>query len=141
MNVPVGTAVVLPSAGREQARYPDWRVVGAALTLLAGGTALILQNVHGTQALLYVVGGALGLVLYQANFGFASAWRRFVVDRRGHGLRAHMLLLALTSLLFLPHLADGSLFDRAVTGSVAPVGLTVAIGAFLFGVGMQLGGG
>ncbi|HEX5864068.1 MAG TPA: YeeE/YedE thiosulfate transporter family protein [Casimicrobiaceae bacterium] len=35
----------------------------------------------------------------------------------------------------------GSFFGAPVRGFVFPVGLNVAIGAFLFGVGMQLGGG
>ena len=33
-------------------------------------------------------GAALGLVLYHAAFGFTSAWRVFIADRRGEGLRA-----------------------------------------------------
>src|SRR5205823_1591841 len=38
-------------------------------------------------------------------------------------------------------LASGHLFGQVVRGSVSPVGVSVAAGAFLFGVGMQLGGG
>lgn len=141
MNDTIEVLRVCPPAGRSEARTPDWRVAGTGMAVLAGLAWVILQRVHGRQALLFLVGGALGLVLYHARFGFASAWRSFVVDCRGSGLRAHLLLLALTSVLFLPQLADGSLFGRAVNGSLAPVGVTVVIGAFLFGVGMQLGGG
>jgi len=83
----------------------------------------------------------LGLVLYHAAFGFASSWRRLVAERRGAGLRAQMLMLALATAIFLPALAEGSLFGRSVVGAVAPFGVSVAAGAFLFGVGMQLGGG
>ena len=52
-----------------------------------------------------------------------------------------MAMLALTTVLFLPALAEGSLFGQPVRGALAPVGFSVAIGAFLFGVGMQFGGG
>jgi uncharacterized membrane protein YedE/YeeE len=92
-------------------------------------------------AWLYLVGGALGLVLYHAAFGFASAWRVFLAEGRGEGLRALMLMLALASLLFLPLLAEGAFFDRKLVGAVAPLAPSVAVGAALFGIGMQLAGG
>jgi len=79
-------------------------------------------------------------VLYHAAFSFVSSWRRFVAEGRGAGLRAQMVMLALATAIFLPVLAEGSLFGRPVGGAVAPFGVSVAAGAFLFGVGMQLGG-
>jgi uncharacterized protein len=52
-----------------------------------------------------------------------------------------MLMLAVTCAVFLPLLAHGQIFGQPVRGAVAPVGVSVLAGAFLFGVGMQLGGG
>jgi hypothetical protein len=52
-----------------------------------------------------------------------------------------MLMLALTCAVFFPILAGGSFFGQAVRGSVAPAGVSVLAGAFVFGIGMQLGGG
>ena len=43
--------------------------------------------------------------------------------------------------LFFPVLAAGSLFGQPVQGIVAPIGVSVVFGAFIFGLGMQLGGG
>ena len=119
---------------------PDLRVVVAAGLLLAGGALAIGWAFAWRQAALYLLGGALGLVLYHATFGFASSWRRFIAEGRGAGLRAQMVMLALATAVFLPVLAEGSLFGRPVGGAVAPVGVSVAVGAFLFGVGMQLAG-
>lgn len=116
----------------------------AALTataLLLGGMIAIGQAVSPRQAALYLLGAALGLVLYHAAFGFTSAWRVFIADRRGEGLRAQMVMLAIAVLLFFPVLAAGSLFGQPVQGLVAPVGISVLFGAFLFGIGMQLSGG
>ena len=114
-------------------------LVASALLLLG---ALSLTNlVSGRQALLFLVGAALGLSLYHAAFGFTSSWRVFINERRGSGLRAQMMMLALAVLLFFPALAAGSLFGQPVTGLVAPLGTSVVIGAFVFGIGMQLGGG
>lgn len=83
----------------------------------------------------------LGLTLYQASFGFASAYRRMIVARDMRGVHAQLLLLALTTVLFAPVLAGGSALGQAVGGAWAPVSVSVIAGAFLFGVGMQLAGG
>jgi len=114
---------------------------GFAATALAIGAVLIGQAVGPRQAALYILGAALGLVLYHAAFGFTSAWRVFIADRRGEGLRAQMAMLAVATALFFPVLAAGSLFGQPVQGIVAPIGVSVVFGAFIFGLGMQLGGG
>jgi uncharacterized membrane protein YedE/YeeE len=93
------------------------------------------------QAALFVVGAFAGVVLYHAAFGFTSSWRVFISDRRGGGLRAQMLMLAVTCAVFFPLLAAGSAFGQPLRGSVSPAGVSVLAGAFIFGIGMQLGGG
>jgi uncharacterized membrane protein YedE/YeeE len=119
----------------------DRRVVVVSGALLALGAALLWEAVSWRQAALFGIGGALGLVLYHASFGFTSAWRVFISDRRGAGLRAQMVMLALAVLLFFPTLSLGTLFGQKLTGLVNPAGVSVLVGAFLFGLGMQLGGG
>jgi uncharacterized membrane protein YedE/YeeE len=116
-------------------------MAGLAGLLLLGGAAYVSGTVSGRFAALYLLGGALGLVLYHAAFGFTAGWRLFLADGRGAGLRAQMLMLALASAIFLPVIEAGSLFDQPVGGALAPVGVSVLVGAFLFGTGMQLGGG
>ncbi|MBS9719149.1 YeeE/YedE family protein [Tianweitania sp. BSSL-BM11] len=112
-----------------------------ALAVLVIGT-LVLGSIYGARhGALFLVGGALGISLYHAAFGFTSAWRVFILEGRGRGLRVQMLLLALGVLLFFPVLASGTLFGEVVRGSAAPVGTSVIVGAFMFGLGMQLGGG
>lgn len=118
----------------------SWPLVAASL-LLAVGAWYLADTVSGKQAALYLVGAVMGATLYHAAFGFTSSWRVFIADGRGAGLRAQMLMLAIACALFFPALASGSLFGSPVTGLVAPVGVSVAVGAFIFGVGMQLGGG
>lgn len=113
-------------------------VAAAALAL---GAAYLHSAVSLRQAVLFLVGGFAGLVLYHAAFGFTAAWRVFISDRRGVGLRAQMLLFAVTSLVFFPALGEGRLFDHAVRGAVAPLSVGLLTGAFMFGAGMQLAGG
>ena len=113
----------------------------SAAALLGLGTLWLAGTISPVQAALFLVGGALGLTLYHASFGFTSAFRVLIADRRGAGLRAQMLMLAIACALFFPVLADGSLFGQPVKGLIAPVGTSVVVGAFVFGIGMQLGGG
>jgi len=120
---------------------PDWRVAGPGLLLLGGGALYIASATGQKPAWLFLLGGALGLVLYHAAFGFASAWRAFVAEGRGEGLRAQMIMLGLATLLFLPLLDAGTVLDRPLVGAVAPLLPQVLVGAALFGVGMQLAGG
>lgn len=115
--------------------------LGIALVLIVLGAWYLAQSVGAKHAALFVVGALLGLVLYQAAFGFTSAWRVFIADGRGAGLRAQMLMLAVGVALFFPALASGTLFGNPVTGLVSPAGTSVIVGAFIFGIGMQLGGG
>src|ERR1700712_2148697 len=119
----------------------DPKPLGIAPLLILAGALYLAQTVNGRQAALYIVGALLGVTLYHAAFGFTSAWRVFIADRRGAGLRAQMVMLAVGVGLFFPALAAGSLFGMPVTGLVSPAGTSVVFGAFIFGIGMQLGGG
>lgn len=103
--------------------------------------SLYLQHtVGGVQYLTFLIGVGLGVSLMHAAFGFSSGWRRFIRERQGVGVRAQILLLGVTSLFFFPLLAN--LFPSIQPGAaLAPAGVSVLVGAFLFGIGMQLGGG
>ncbi len=92
-----------------------------------GGVKFVLATLIGVIA---------GFALYHAAFGFTGAWRRIVTEQRGVGLRAQVMLLGLTALIAYP------LIGWYGTGAwVHPVGIGMIVGAFLFGMGMQLGGG
>jgi uncharacterized membrane protein YedE/YeeE len=119
---------------------PDKSVV---LTGLLGLLALSLFLQHEftiKQSLLFLTGIGFGVTLYHAAFGFAGAWRNLIRKRNSAGTRAHIFLLAFTSLLFFPLVAN-VIPDVKAVASVGQVGTAVLIGSFLFGVGMQLGGG
>ncbi len=119
----------------------DRRVVAVALALLALLCWQATLSVGGRQAALAAVGALMGLTLYHAGFGFTAAWRRFAHAGDGRGLRAQMLMMVIAVCLFFPTLAAGELLGSPVWGFVFPVGVSVVVGAFIFGIGMQLGGG
>lgn len=116
------------------------------LPLAAGIGVLALAAVRLAEGgwrppVLWLLAVLLGVTLYHASFGFAGAYRRMIVARDMRGAQAQLLLLALATVLFAPVLSAGTVFGHAVGGAWAPVGVSVAAGAFLFGIGMQLAGG
>lgn len=83
----------------------------------------------------------MGIALYHASFGFTAGWRHLVTNKRGAGMRAQMLTFAIAAVVILPILQNGEIFGHGVIGANAPVGVAMLFGAFMFGFGMQLGGG
>lgn len=116
-----------------------------ALAIGIGLSVLLVAYVATTQtaakATLAGLGVALGVALFHSRFGFTSAWRQLVAVGQGRALQAHMLMLAIAVLGFSIVIANGSAFFGATPGGfVAPITLGLFVGAFLFGLGMQLGG-
>nr|WP_248304744.1 YeeE/YedE family protein [Breoghania sp. L-A4] len=96
----------------------------------------------GSQlALAGLIGGVAGFALYHASFGFTAGWRRMVTERRGAGLRAQFVLIVLVAAISFPLLQYGADLGLRIGGFVFPFGVSAALGAFMFGLGMQLGGG
>ena len=117
------------------------RGMGVAL-IISVLFALYLTNTYGwRQAALFAVGLSAGVILYHAAFGFTAAWREVVTTGRGAGLRAQMVMLGVAVLCFVPLLSQGEFAGTNLRGSVAPLSASIPVGAFMFGVGMQLGGG
>ena len=113
--------------------------LAALSALLAGAFALGAESWR--LGALFVVGGLLGVSLYHAAFGFTAAYRDAIVRREISGVTAQLVMLGAAMVLFAPVLAQGQAFGHGVVGAVAPVGVQVAVGSFLFGLGMQLAGG
>lgn len=122
-------------------KNPTSFIIAVALVALIGGALFLYSRVSWQQALLYVLGAFGGFVLYQARFGFTTAWRKFILYREGEGIRAQMIMMLVASIFFMPLLLKGSIFGHPVAGNVHDVGISVIVGAFIFGIGMQLGDG
>jgi len=110
-------------------------VIGAALILCALVT--LAANIAGQkQALAVLIGGLAGFALYHASFGFTAAWRRIFTEKRGVGLRYQFLLIVMTCAISYPLIAYTD-----ARGFVLPVSMGMLFGSFIFGFGMQFGGG
>ncbi|WP_338599063.1 YeeE/YedE family protein [Saccharopolyspora sp. SCSIO 74807] len=127
-----------PPAAQAPPARPGVVTAGILLAVVVG--LAVAAEAGWKLTVLYAVGLALGTVLFHSRFGFTSAWRQLVSVGQGRALRAHMVMLAAACLLFSAILGGGLGLSGAPEGTVAPAGLGVILGAFLFGVGMQVGG-
>jgi uncharacterized membrane protein YedE/YeeE len=106
---------------------------------LAGLTIGLLAFVDtGLKGIgLVILGISLGIVFVFFQYGFASGWRNFLVSRDTTSLTQHFILAGLCALVFIPVISS----NNSIVGSIAPVNLSLFIGAFMFGIGMQLANG
>ena len=111
------------------------------MTLLICGLIFLLISYSLKHSLLLIIGFGLGVSLYHAAFGFTGSWRNYIIEKKGNGIRSQLFAIALAILLILPFLDSESLFGSKIVGTFGPIGISVVVGSFLFGIGMQLGGG
>jgi len=119
----------------------DTSALTLGMTLLICGLMFLFVSYSVKHSLLLIIGFGLGVSLYHAAFGFTGAWRRFIINKQGNGIRAQLFAIALASLLILPFLKSENYFGSVMVGTFGPVGISVMVGSFVFGLGMQLGGG
>jgi uncharacterized membrane protein YedE/YeeE len=128
------TADVSTSAS---ARRSDWLFLCAAIGAAAVLAALVLLDGQPASAALIGLGFALGIAFFRAEFSFTAAWRRFIATGESGGLIGILLLIAIAAVVIVPVAALVPGFG----GAIAPLGPSLVIGAFVFGIGMQLANG
>lgn len=122
-----------------KSRGAKWQSIILAL-LITVFAAFLLTNYHWQHAALAFVAVALGVVFYRCQFGFASTWRALILRGDGSGLRAQMLWIILAALPFALLTGAGDVLPAQATANVRPLTMAIVAGAFIFGIGMQLGG-
>ena len=111
------------------------------LLLIGGGVVGVLAVTLAAgvrQGLLTLLGIGFGVVLQAARFGFTTGWRDLIERRDPQGLWAQMLLMVLAAGVSLPLIAASG---GELVGAVAPLTISLVLGAFLFGAAMQLADG
>lgn len=134
----VDRAAHRPAEG--QAPPTNWPVVAVGLVLAVLLGWAVSRHANAIMVGTSVLGLALGFTLFHSRFGFTSAWRQVVAVGQGVALRAHMLMLAVACVLFAAVLSAGASLNGVPKGFTNPVGIALVVGAFLFGMGMQVGG-
>ena len=130
----LATSLDTDAAARRARAWPRRLPLAAAVLALFGW---LLWSVSARQALLLLVGVGLGGVLAGARFGFTTGWRVLVEQRDPSGVYGQLLLLALLSALSMPLLAR---FPEA-TAALGPLSVSLLVGAFVFGLCMQIADG
>ncbi len=118
---------------------PNWDALFLALSL--GITALLLAMVlldgQPASAVLILSGFGLGIAFLKAEFSYTASWRRFLTRGEAGGLIGGLIVIAVSALVIVPVSALAPKFG----GAIAPLGPSLLIGAFAFGLGMQLANG
>jgi uncharacterized membrane protein YedE/YeeE len=112
-------------------------VAGVAAVLLASAAALATGR---AWLLLALIGLGLGFALFHSRFGFSSSWQQLLQVGNGTGVRAQLVMLAMATTVVSFVCATGSSLSGVPVTTPFPLGLALVLGAFVFGLGMQLGG-
>jgi uncharacterized membrane protein YedE/YeeE len=115
----------------------DWPFLIAAVLATAVMIALVMIDGQPAAAALIVLGFALGVTFLKTEFSFTASWRRLITRGQADGFLGGLLLIAIAATAVVPvaKLVPG------FGGAIAPIGPSLIIGAFVFGIGMQLGNG
>ena len=111
--------------------------LGLALGATAILIALVLLDHKPASAALILGGFGLGVAFLKAEFSFTASWRRFLTRGEAGGLLGGLIVIAICAFAVVPVAALAPKFG----GAIAPLGPSLVIGAFVFGVGMQLANG
>jgi uncharacterized membrane protein YedE/YeeE len=115
----------------------DRLFLGLALGATAILIALVLLDQQPASAALILGGFGLGVAFLKAEFSFTAAWRRFLTRGEAGGLLGGLIVIAICALAVVPVAA----LTQKYGGAIAPLGPSLVIGAFVFGIGMQLANG
>lgn len=96
--------------------------------------ALVLLDGQPASAALIIGGFALGAAFLKFEFSYTASWRRFLTKGEAGGLIGGLIVIAVTALAVVPLAA----LSPGYGGAIAPIGPSLLIGSFAFGVGMQL---
>jgi uncharacterized membrane protein YedE/YeeE len=127
--------VAAPSAGA--AIGIDRLFLSLAIGATAILVALVLLDSQPLSAALILGGFGLGIAFLKAEFSYTASWRRFLTKGEAGGLLGGLIVIAICALVVVPVAALKPNFG----GAIAPLGPSLLIGAFVFGIGMQLANG
>jgi uncharacterized membrane protein YedE/YeeE len=129
------TTLTAPKSGA--AAGIDYLFLGAAVLVTAVLVALVLLDGQPASAALILGGFGLGVAFLKAEFSYTASWRRFLTRGEAGGLIGGLIVIAVCALAVVPIAAILPNFG----GAIAPLGPSLLIGAFVFGIGMQLANG
>src|SRR5712692_10327993 len=131
---------------RPRAVALPWQVMlSVAVALVAVAILVLAERAQARLAIYWALGLGLGLVLQRGRLCFAGAFRDLFLMRNGTMMRAILVGLAIMAPVFaliearaVPEPSFGAI---AAGAHVVPLGLNLAVGGLMFGIGMVVAGG
>lgn len=127
---------------------PKYLIIISCLLLAAFATAVFVCGSAWRRGFLFIISGLFGFFLKYGPFGFTSTFRVMLNTGDFNRMR-HMLIMFFFSTLFISLLNINNwvkhplFFPEKNSFSLAheKVGLSLVLGSYMFGIGMQLGSG
>ena len=132
----MSTATLAGAEPRTAARI-DRLFLGLSLAATALLVALALLDHQPASAALILGGFGLGVAFLKAEFSYTASWRRFLTRGEAGGLLGGLIVVAIAAVAVVPVAALSPKFG----GAIAPLGVSLVVGSFTFGIGMQLANG
>lgn len=110
----------------------------APLTIALGIFFLfLLWSVSVRQSLLYLIGIGMGATLAGTKFGFTTGWRQLIESKKINGVVGQVVLLLTATSISIPLL----FYFPELLPALGPPSFSLMIGAFVFGISMQIADG
>jgi len=130
------TSAAITSETRSAPNY-DFLFLLLSIAAAAVLSALVLLDGHPLSSALILGGFGLGAAFLKFEFSYTASWRRFLSRGEAGGLIGGLIVIAVAALIIVPVAA----LAPGYGGAIAPIGPSLIIGAFTFGIGMQLANG
>lgn len=126
-------------------RKPKKSQLPYGIALLAGifAIGIYLATISAKLSLFWIVGNCFGFILQKSRFCFTASMRDPYLTGSTSVTRAVLIAFAITSIAFTAIKYGAHLKGLPIPGqgSVTPISLATAVGAFIFGIGMVIAGG
>jgi uncharacterized membrane protein YedE/YeeE len=132
----MSTATLAGAEPRAAARI-DRLFLALSLAATAVLVALVLLDRQPASAALILGGFGLGVAFLKAEFSYTASWRHFLTRGEAGGLLGGLIVIAVAAVAVVPAAALSPIYG----GAIAPLGVSLVVGSFTFGVGMQLANG
>src|SRR5690242_18112140 len=130
------TTATLTAGSRTSPSF-DALFLALSLGITAILLALVLLDGQPASAALILGGFGLGVAFLKAEFSYTASWRRFLTRGEAGGMIGGLIVIAICAVAVVPVAALAPNYG----GEIAPLGPSLVVGAFVFGIGMQLANG
>lgn len=114
---------------------------GIALILIIFIMGYLLNGVGPKHTMSWIMGILLGFTLQKSRFCFTASLRDPVLTGGTSLSKAVITTIAIASVGFAAIQYKAFLAGQPIPGNISPSGIHIAIGAFIFGIGMVIAGG